>query len=1024
MLELYLLGEQRLVIDVSSSSSVPVSRPVELLAYLALHAGTQVPRQVLAGLFWPDSTSSQALTNLRRELHNLKGIIGDAGCLGSRGGTLSWQDTAGCWTDVQVFKAETNAARLAWQAANYPAFLGHAQQAQDQYRGTLMPGCYADWILEPREELKQQCVLLYDQSVEACNELKEPRRAAVLAEQRIRLEPLEERGYRQLMEVQAQLGDRAAAMHTFHRCEALLEQELGVGPDPVTQRLFDRVLNSRGLLRAAGVGTASSRPVRSPLVGRHRELRILDSSWQGAAAGKVGLLLISGDPGVGKTRMSEELAALARTSGGLVAQTRCFSTPGRIPLAPVAAWLRNDAFRSSLMAMPAYWRAEVARLLPDRTMPASAPIKGEEQAGSRAMVDAWQRHRFFEGLARAVTGTGRPVLLVLDDLQWSDAETCSWLSYLLGSAGQSGLLVAATLRFSAAAGEPQVRAFLQGLRAAGLVTELPLEPLSAAASGLLASTFSERRLPAEEAALVHAATGGYPLYIIEAARILPESHRTEGEGAATELSSILWQRLSQSSATAREIAGLTAAFGRDITLDLLGEACDQDDATLVDAVDELWRMRILGPRAGGYDFTHDLLRAVAYEHVTPARRWLLHRRLAQGLELLYSDRLDVVAPQLAEQYSLGSRPDKALQFFRRAADAASGVFANAEALKFFRRCLDLISKLPAGKDRDERELDVLRSMSPPETALYGYSSGQLLATLERTAELAQQLHHPQVLLAGLIGLFAARFVQGGTAESYRIGHRALGMAAADPDLLGQAHFAVAGAALSLGRPREAMEHFAHCYENDPGGYSFILGTKLEVHAMGWASHAHWLAGEENEAAELCRKALARARSLEHPYTLTVALSYVAVFHQLLGDKTSMAPLVAELQEICHRYDFAYYGQWARILQGWVRGGASGTAQIRAGIRALQNQDAFARMPYWLSLLAGNLADAGDGQTARSVLDAALAAGQQRDDMWWLPEVLRQRAKLSGTAEAREMLQRARELATAQGSSALLGRLDA
>lgn len=1022
MLELYLLGEQRLAVDGSSGSSVPASRPVELLAYLALHAGAEVPRHVVAGLLWPESTGSQALTNLRRELHNLKALVQDVDCLRSRG-TLSWHESAGCRADVLVFRAEGLAAKTAWQAADFPAFLTHAERALREYRGALMPGCYADWTREPRDQLKQECVLLHDQAVQACRVLEDPQRAGQLAKQRVLLEPLEEGGYRQLMEVQAELGDRAAAMHTFHRCVAVLERELGVAPDPATQRLADRLFAGQRMAQPPRAESAAANPAHISLVGRPREMTALRSAWMAASAGESGMVLISGDPGVGKTRMAEELVALARESGGVVAQTRCFSTPGRIPLAPVASWLRNEAFRSSLSGLPGHWRMEVARLLPEHATSEPAPVRDDGQSPSRAMVDAWQRHRFFEGLARGVAGTGQPVLLVLDDLQWCDAETCSWLAYLLGFTRHSGLLVATTLRSGASAGDPQVQALLQGMRAAGIVTELMLEPLSEVDSGVLAGALSGRELPVQEVALVHSATGGYPLYIVEAARILPGANHVEGKPAASELGAVLWQRLGQTSATARDIAGVAAAYGRDISLDLLREACDQDSASLVDAVDELWRMHILRSRGVGYDFTHDLLRAVAYEHVTPARRWLLHRRLAQGLELLHQGRLDDVAPQLAEQYSLGSRPDKALQFFQRAAEAASSVFANAEALKFFRRCLDLIAELPPGKDRDERELGVLQSMSPPETALYGYSSGQLLATLKRTAELAQHLQRPQVLLASLIGLFASRFVQGGTAESYRIGQRALALAAADPDLLGQAHFAVAGAALSLGRPREAMEHFARCYEHDPGGYSFILGTKLEVHAMSWASHAHWLAGDGNTGAKLCQNALALARRSRHPYTETVALAYAAVFHQFIGDKASLARLVVELQELCYRYKFAYYGQWAQVLQGWVTGGTAGTAQIRAGIRALQNQDAFARMPYWLSLLASTLTTAGDGQTARSVLDAALAAGRQRDDMWWLPEVLRQRAEISATAEAARMVRQARELAAAQDSLALLARLD-
>ena len=306
----------------------------------------------------------------------------------------------------------------------------------------------------------------------------------------------------------------------------------------------------------------------------------------------------------------------------------------------------------------------------------------------------------------------------------------------------------------------------------------------------------------------------------------------------------------------------------------------------MDAADELWRQRILRPSGTGYDFSHDLLRSAAYSQVAPARRWLLHRRLAQGLELLYAGRLDDVAAQLAEQYLLGSRPDRALEFFQRAAVAAAGVFANAEALKFFARCLQLIGDLPAGNGRDRWELAIRRQMSPPQTALYGYSSTLLLETVQRTAELAVRVQQPKTETAALIAMFACRFVQGATAESYRIGERALELAAveSDPDLLGQAHFAVAGRGAELGRPLEAMEHFRRCYEANAGGYSFILGTKLEVHARGWASHAHWLTGDDVGAVSLSAEALTRAHGSGHPYSLAVALSYAAVLHQLRGEQ--------------------------------------------------------------------------------------------------------------------------------------------
>ena len=585
------------------------------------------------------------------------------------------------------------------------------------------------------------------------------------------------------------------------------------------------------------------------------------------------------------------------------------------------------------------------------------------------------------------------------------------------SAADNPLLLVATMRSHDSATGESVRALLHGMRSSGLLTELGLDPLSAEEVGSLAERLSRRTVTADESAWLLAATGGYPLYIVEAARVLPE-------GSSGSLEYVLSRRLEQCSEPAREAAGLAAAYGQDVSLDLLREACDLDRR-------HAWWMRSTssggngssGPPAQATISRMTCLRSAAYSQVAPARRWLLHRRLAQGLELLYAGRLDDVAAQLAEQYLLGSRPDRALEFFQRAAVAAAGVFANAEALKFFARCLQLIGDLPAGNGRDRWELAIRRQMSPPQTALYGYSSTLLLETVQRTAELAVRVQQPKTETAALIAMFACRFVQGATAESYRIGQRALELAAveSDPDLLGQAHFAVAGPALSLGRPLEAMEHFRRCYEANAGGYSFILGTKLEVHARGWASHAHWLTGDDVGAVSLSAEALTRAHDSGHPYSLAVALSYAAVLHQLRGEKARVADCAAELEWVCSRYDFAYYRQWGYILQGWLEG-ASGGERIREGIRNLQRQDAFARMPYWLSLQADVLVAGGDRTAARSALDAALAAAEQRDDRWWLPEVLRQRSLLEPAAAATGTLARARQLAEAQSSPALMRRI--
>jgi DNA-binding SARP family transcriptional activator len=1023
VLELRILGEFSLI-DEHRGLRLTGSRAVELLAYLALHAGTEVPRQVVAGALWPESGDGQALTNLRRELHQLKGHLGPARCLDAGNGTLSWRDDSGCLADVRAFRGGRAAALAATGREDPAEVLTQLTRALDAYRGDLLPGCYADWAQTERDALRAECIGLCDAATDLLRRRGELARAEALAQRRIGLDPLAETGYRQLIGIQAARGDRGAALHTYHRCATILERDLGVGPDPATRALVDRLVPPPSAASRPTGSPASGPPVSlgPPLVGRAGELTAARRRWDAALHGTTGLLLVSGGPGVGKSRLVEELAAFVRGTGAAVATARCFSTPGRTPLAPVAGWLRAPPFQEAVRSLPEAWRTEVARLLPELAPGAPVPAPGTE----RALVDVWQRQHFFEALARGITTPDRPVLLVLDDLQWCDAESAEWLGRLLAEPPAGPLLVAATWRTGSTGGGPAVRHLLEGLSAARLVSEIRLEPLAGRETLALVRQVGSRGVTDREADILQAATGGYPLFVIAAARSLDGGWAPGQATGPVAMRRILDDRLGQCSPEARGVAALSAAYGHDIGLDLLREAGDLEDGALAEAVDELWAARILRPHGqDGYLFSHELVRSAVYDGITPARRWLLHRRLAQGLELLHAGHLDAVAAPLAEQYRLGGRPDRALEFSALAARVAAGVFANGEALRHYGACLDLVARDTAGPARDEQELSILRSMTPAQIAVHGYASAELLATLDRAAELSQRLGRSDVLHDCLIGLFANRFVRGQTQEAYRTGSRALALAQGasrpDADQLVQSHFAVAGAALSLGRLEESLEAFAACRDTQAGGYSSILGTKPAVHAQGWSAHAHWLTGDGQTARALLQDADVRAREAGHPYTLAVILGYTAILAQLDAHPEAARAAAGELIDLCHRYGFTYYDQWGTILQGWAEGGERGTEQIRAGIRALQDQNALARMPYWLSLLATTLADAGERGPARSVLDAALAAAEQCDDRWWLPEVLRLRAVLGPPRERARLMVRARDLALAQHSLVLAAR---
>ncbi len=1011
-MRIYLLGG----VEFSGADPAQVkgsSRAVSLLAYLAFHSEIPQSRAHLAGLLWPDSDEAQARTNLRRELHHLRGLLGERACLHVDSGSLCWRPEPDVVVDVVQFLAACRDANTALDVGQSGGVENHGGRALALFRGSFLPGYYDDWVLTVREELSRTCVDLCDRVVEYWLTHADPASAVVFARRRILLEPLEEPGYRLLMQAQRAAGDRSGAMRTYHRCSSLLERELGVGPSPQTRAELDGALADTG--RAAGDATVGAVEVSTlslshGLVGRGPERAWLKSVWD-AAQNHAGFLVVTGEAGVGKTRLITEFADAVSKQDGLVLSARCFAATGAVPLAPVADWLRHPHLRAAIKRLKPVWVAEVRRLLPEGESMAEPGI------GGRAKVDAWQRLRFFEGLARAFLAVDRPLLLTVDDLQWCDKATMSWLSFLISYAGSAPLLVAATARDAELDGDDLAGA-LAKMAGAGQAEVRRIENLSPADARQLAEGAAGRAVGGDELGLLMSATSGNPFYLLEALR---EAASSPGRVEPIDLHGVLASRLARLSEPARELLALASAVGRDFTLDLLIEASDLNEATVVRLVDNLWRQQILHEHGRGYDFAHDQLREAAYRAISPPRRWLLHRRLAQALELLYAGRIDAVAAQLAEQYDGSSRPERALPYYERAARQATAVFAHAESVRLWQRCLALVAELPTNSQRDQRELGVLLELLPPLNAWRGYASTSLEKHERRTAVLGERLGLVDVRCTAAIALWATTYVQGHLPEAHGWGTQALTLSGHCPDLAAQAHLAVAGSGLGLGLLPLADEHFRLACELSGESDSLPIGTRTDVHAKGWWAHARWLLGDDAGAVATSTEAVHNARLINHPYSLAVALSYAALTLQLLGDLPRLAGVLAELTAVCDRYGFAYYRDWARVLTGWTQGGPTGIANAKLGIESLEHDGSLARMPYWLSLLAELYHHEGNTTAAQATLDAAAASASEHDDLWWLPEVLRARATLDPPSRAARRLEQAIALAELQANVPLLNR---
>ena len=368
MMEICFLGEQRVAVDGENVTAAVPIRTLGLMAALVLRPGQDQLRAGLASRFWPESTDEQALTNLRREMHALRNRLPEfSAAVHTTGRLVRWDPTDGISCDVARFVASSNVA--AAEVDDEQTFALQASLAIDCYAGELLPWA-EDWLLEERSQLHRRCVHLIDRMIASPHAGVSSERRIALAVRRVELEPLEESGYQTLMMLQAEAGDRAAALTTFHRCSSMLERELGVPPDAATLRVYESLLPS-----PEDSVTGPLRPITSsgriPMVGRESELATLRNKWAQTLRGDGGLHLVVGEPGIGKTRLVSEFASALERDGEIVARARCYSSRSRLSMAPLAEWLSSESLRVRRSSLDPAWTTEVGRKL--------VPSGGQEQ---------------------------------------------------------------------------------------------------------------------------------------------------------------------------------------------------------------------------------------------------------------------------------------------------------------------------------------------------------------------------------------------------------------------------------------------------------------------------------------------------------------------------------------------------------------------------------------------------------------------------------------------------------------------
>ncbi len=707
-LQIHLLGGFLLGVDDVPVTAIDWPRLQSLLAYLVLHRHTPQSRTHLAFLLWPDSTEEQAHTNLRHLVYHLRRALPNVNSyLRADKQMLHWQPDVPWTLDVAEFEHALTKADQAQQTGEQHAMRQALEEAVQLYRGDLLPGAYEEWLLAERERLRQQFLGVLERLVLLLERERQYQDAIGLAQRLLRHDPLHEATYRHLMRLYAGSGDRAAALRTYHTCATILERELAMEPTPPTQEAYQRLLQKD----APFIPTKSPATTLvgvTPLVDRESEWAQLQHMWQRALTGQPHIVVFSGEAGIGKTRLAEELLAWVDRQGMSTASASCYPAEGALAYAPIASLLRADAIRPTLSTLADAWLMEIARFVPE--------VLGErpDLPHPGPLLESWQRQRLFEALARAILSVRQPCLLLLEDLQWCDRETLEWLHYLLRFDPHARMLVIGTVRPEEVATSHPLESLLKTLQSRRQVAEIPLLPLNATETASLAAHIAGRHLDQHLAADLYRETEGNPLFIVETMRMDGGSSRDmeylprrDPAVLPSTIQAVLAVRLEHLSPPGQELASLAAVLGRAFTFQVLAQASHLNEDSLVQGLDELWHRRIIREQGGdAYDFSHDQLRTVAYTALSTAHRRLLHRRVAEALEAVYAERLDAVSGLIAAHYEQAGIVERAITSYERAAKGARQVYANAEAILFYQRVLALLNLVSSLQSQHEQWREV------------------------------------------------------------------------------------------------------------------------------------------------------------------------------------------------------------------------------------------------------------------------------------------------------------------------------
>jgi DNA-binding SARP family transcriptional activator/tetratricopeptide (TPR) repeat protein len=1018
---------------------VELGRPKQraLLAVLLVHANHVVPLDRLIEELWGEEPPPRAAASLQTYVSNLRRALEPGRPARAVSRVLVSQPPG---YRLVVGAEDLDAARFAALAAKGHRLLRAGRPAA---AGRVLRGGLALWrgpalaevadeafAQAERNRLEELRVAALEDCLAADLDLGGHAAAVAELEELTGRYPFRERLHGLLMLALYRSGRQGEALQAFHAVRRALADELGIDPGRRLRELEAGILRQDPGLdwkpppqepcpspgetggpagepgpALAAPDTRSAQAAADELVGRGDQLAVLDRVLAAARNGRGLVTLMTGQPGIGKTRLAEEAARRAAAAGMQVAWGRCHEgdgAPAFWPWAQVVRQLAAELAPGQLDAMLGPSAAWLGRLMPELAGPApsAGPLPVADLGAAR-----FQLNQAVAGLLRRLAAA-RPLLVVIDDLHWADVPSLSLLALLAAELTDARLLVVGTYRDGeVVAGQPLAET-LGALAREPALERIALGALDRAGTARLVGRVigGEPAEPLVEA--VHDRSGGNPFFITELLRLL----QSEGGLAAADapaaarrdipagVRDVLRRRVARLPSQTSAFWTVAAVVGREFDLDLIEAVTGLDDESALDAAEAavLAGLVIEDDRgAGRYRFAHALVRETIYEDISRTRRTRLHARVVDALAAVRGPEPGPAAEmayhcwQAAPVIGAG----RALPHLLRAGEQAVAQLAYEAADEQLERALELAGQLPASPQATDQEIHIAARLGTVRLVMRGFAdpdAGQALARARSLAVRAGRRGEPG---QGRWALFVSHLIRLELGPAHELGEElvALGSERSDPALLSAGHWQVGTVALTRGDFQEAQRHLEHALAASQDiivpGAAGDAPVDLALLCQGYLGVARAYQGQADAALRLTGQAVATARRLGDPFGLVFILfcdewagTVAEAVTRVLDSTTEAAALIA-------KHGFRQWGIGPQFFHGWAEARSGdprrGEQRIRAALAEMDAAGARWFRPFALGLLAeaqllaGAAAQAGD--TLRLAAEEADRMGEHMYD---------------------------------------------